>query len=293
MRYDKFFPSTLRESEDFSVFIKLADKELSTIEDTITLMETLTNIDRTPSEFVKSIGSIIGFTYVDSYDEDVQRECIKSVWEARKEIGTHHALVMAATYGDIDGYLGGDLFIPGTFTYYNSDGEELPPEDADISETPEEPSKPKVFTWSHSTFSGESVYAGPNINFSNDIKEVSNTSYINNSTSNIEENKILQKSKEDFITNNEGVKIPIKNRVPVEAIVVLPREYLFKWSRSNWSGNHKYAGPVIYKEGTILIELTRLNDKIKRRVESVKPAGMQVVYKYIHDNKEEIITHLK
>ena len=290
MKYDKFFPATLRESKDFSVFIKLADKELSTIEDTITLMETLTNIDRTPSEFVKSIGSIIGFTYVDSYDEDVQRECIKSVWEARKEIGTHHALVMAATYGDIDGYLGGDLFIPGTFTNYNSSGEEIPVEpeptpDPDESEddnsiVDEEPvSKETYFTWSHSTWSGSSKYAGPNIN---QYELGGKKTVTANTTSTTKE----------VVTNVLATKeAPRENYV--EAVVVLPREYLFRWSHSAWSSNHRFAGPVIYKEGTILIELTRLNEKIQRRVESVKPAGMQVIYKYIHDGKEEIITYLK
>ena len=290
MKYDKFFPATLRESKDFSVFIKLADKELSTIEDTITLMETLTNIDRTPSEFVKSIGSIIGFTYVDSYDEDVQRECIKSVWEARKEIGTHHALVMAATYGDIDGYLGGDLFIPGTFTNYNSSGEEIPVEpeptpDPDESEddnpiVDEEPvSKETYFTWSHSTWSGSSKYAGPNIN---QYELGGKKTVTANTTSTTKE----------VVTNVLATKeAPRENYV--EAVVVLPREYLFRWSHSAWSSNHRFAGPVIYKEGTILIEVTRLNEKIQRRVESVKPAGMQVVYKYIHDGKEEIITYLK
>lgn len=290
MKYDKFFPATLRESKDFSVFIKLADKELSTIEDTITLMETLTNIDRTPSEFVKSIGSIIGFTYVDSYDEDVQRECIKSVWEARKEIGTHHALVMAATYGDIDGYLGGDLFIPGTFTNYNSSGEEIPVEpeptpDPDESEddnsiVDEEPvSKETYFTWSHSTWSGSSKYAGPNIN---QYELGGKKTVTANTTSTTKE----------VVTNVLATKeAPRENYV--EAVVVLPREYLFRWSHSAWSSNHRFAGPVIYKEGTILIEVTRLNEKIQRRVESVKPAGMQVIYKYIHDGKEEIITYLK
>lgn len=290
MKYDKFFPATLRESKDFSVFIKLADKELSTIEDTITLMETLTNIDRTPSEFVKSIGSIIGFTYVDSYDEDVQRECIKSVWEARKEIGTHHALVMAATYGDIDGYLGGDLFIPGTFTNYNSSGEEIPVEpeptpDPDESEddnpiVDEEPvSKETYFTWSHSTWSGSSKYAGPNIN---QYELGGKKTVTANTTSTTKE----------VVTNVLATKeVPRENYV--EAVVVLPREYLFRWSHSAWSSNHRFAGPVIYKEGTILIEVTRLNEKIQRRVESVKPAGMQVIYKYIHDGKEEIITYLK
>ena len=290
MSFEKFFPSTMRESEDFSVFIKLANNELSTIQDTITLMETLTNIDRTPSEFVKSIGSIIGFTYVDSYDENVQRECIKSVWEARKEIGTHHALVMAATYGDIDGYLGGDLFIPGTFTNYNSSGEEIPVEpeptpDPDESEddnsiVDEEPvSKETYFTWSHSTWSGSSKYAGPNINqyeLGGKKTATANTTF----------------TTKEVVTNVLATKeVPRENYV--EAVVILPREYLFRWSNSKWSSNHKFAGPVIYKEGIILIELTRLNEKIQRRVESVKPAGMQVVYKYIHNNKEEIITYLK
>lgn len=195
---ENLFPDILRDSEDFQIFVKLASKEMNDIKDAIEILQTLSNADRTPQEFLRSLGEVISYNYVDSYDEEIQRECLKYYWDQSKEIGTKKALQMMATYGDNEGYLGGELFLPGTF------------------------------------------------------------------------------------------------RELTEAIVVLPREYLFCWSKSSWSGEDKRPGPIIYKEGTILIEVRRLNQVIRNRVESVKPAGMQIVYKYIKDDgTEEIITNLK
>lgn len=195
---ENLFPDILRDSEDFQIFVKLASKEMNDVKDAIEILQTLSNADRTPQEFLRSLGEVISYNYVDSYDEEIQRECLKYYWDQSKEIGTKKALQMMATYGDNEGYLGGELFLPGTF------------------------------------------------------KELT------------------------------------------EAIVVLPREYLFCWSKSSWSGEDKRPGPIIYKEGTILIEVRRLNQVIRNRVESVKPAGMQIVYKYIKDDgTEEIITNLK
>lgn len=195
---ENLFPDILRDSEDFQIFVKLASKEMNDVKDAIEILQTLSNADRTPQEFLRSLGEVISYNYVDSYDEEIQRECLKYYWDQSKEIGTKKALQMMATYGDNEGYLGGELFLPGTF------------------------------------------------------------------------------------------------RELTEAIVVLPREYLFCWSKSSWSGEDKRPGPIIYKEGTILIEVRRLNQVIRNRVESVKPAGMQIVYKYIKDDgTEEIITNLK
>lgn len=198
MDYTKLFPEILNEAQHFSVFVKMADSEFNKIEDTIMLLDTLSNADRTPNQFIKHLGDLVGFTYVNTYDEEIQRECLKHVWEQKKEIGDKKALTMMATYGDIDGYQGGDLFIPGTY-------------------------EPRT-----------------------------------------------------------------------EAIVILPREYIFSWSKSKWSGVDKYAGDIVYKEGTILIEVTKLNKKIMERVETVKPAGMQIVYKYYDENnKLQYKTYLK
>lgn len=198
MSVKEFFPPILQNTGYFNILVSMADNNLSNIESFIRLISTLTNADRTPQQFIKHLGDLVGFSYVDSYDEEVQRECIKNVWEQKKEIGTKKALTMMATYGDIDGYQGGDLFIPGTY-------QERP-----------------------------------------------------------------------------------------EAVVILPREYLFRWSLSTWSGEHKFAGPVVYKEGTILIEVSSLNDRIKDRVETVKPAGMTVVYKVANaDGTFEYVTHTK
>lgn len=196
---ENLFPDILRNSEDFQVFVKLASKELGDIKNAIEILQTLSNADRTPQEFLKSLGDIISYNYVDSYDDEIQRECLKYYWnQSNKDVGTKKALQMMATYGSNEGYLGGDLFLPGTF------------------------------------------------------------------------------------------------RQMTEAIVVLPREYLFCWSKSTWSGEDKRPGPIIYKEGTILIEVRELNQVIRDRVESVKPAGMQIVYRYIkEDGTEEIITNLK
>lgn len=77
------------------------------------------------------------------------------------------------------------------------------------------------------------------------------------------------------------------------ASVIFPRDMLFTWSVSQFSGEHKLPDNIVYKEGTILIEVSNLNQVIMDRVETVKPVGMLVVYKYVKDGKIEYITHTR
>ena len=67
--------------------------------------------------------------------------------------------------------------------------------------------------------------------------------------------------------------------LPEIKALILPREMLFTWSRSVWSGEHKRAGTQIYKEGVVIIEINELNSVIQEKINKVAPAGMQVLFK--------------
>ena len=178
---------------DFEIFIELANAEFNEVSDYISLINTLTNLDRCPEEFLQSLFGNVGMTLDTKFSRDLQRECAKLYYEERKKKGTLEAITMAATYGDNPGYLCGSLFIPGTYEHREA------------------------------------------------------------------------------------------------AVVAFPRDSLFRWSRSKWSGSDKRPGPELYREGVIHIKLTRLNRAIMNKVEEVRPAGMMVVYEFIHDGEVEII----
>ena len=192
---ENLFPDFLKDKPGYSVFVQLASSELSKCNDFIDALNMITNIDRTPEEYLSHLGSLIGFKYLPYFDDEVQRDCLKLFRQEDKKYGTLDELAFLATYGDIDGHVTGELFIPGTFV-----------------------ERPK-------------------------------------------------------------------------ATVILPREHLFKWSHSTWSGPDKLAGPIAYKEGTILIEVTRLNDIIREKVQNKCPSGMLIVYKLVQNGKVEYITH--
>lgn len=75
--------------------------------------------------------------------------------------------------------------------------------------------------------------------------------------------------------------------------VVFPRDRLFSWCKSSWSGKDRFPGNKVYREGTILIEVTNLNQIIMDRVEKIKPAGMLIVYKLVKNGELTYITHTR
>lgn len=112
-KYMSFIPDFLKENEDFLVFLALLFHEFDIAEKNIYRFTDLVNPDKVPIEFIEALGSYFNFTYLANATDDFNREALmrmRSIWEQR---GTEHSIIMAGTHGGNDGYVGGDLFIPG------------------------------------------------------------------------------------------------------------------------------------------------------------------------------------
>lgn len=105
-------PEYLRENEDFLVFFYLLHSEFGITMDNIKRFTDLVNPDKVPIRFLESLGSYFNFKYLPNATDDFNREALmrmRPIWEQR---GTKHSIIQAATHGDNDGWVGGDLFIP-------------------------------------------------------------------------------------------------------------------------------------------------------------------------------------
>lgn len=192
------FPEALKGHPQYKVLIDLATQEFTKIDDFIKMMSFYSNIDRCPEEFLQHLADIIGFQYNKNLDDIAQRECMKMYMsEAIPSVGRPNDLINMATYGDVEGYLGGDLFVPGT--------------------------------------------------------------------------------KPDY---------PL-------ATVTMARNRLYTHSKSQRSGTDVYPSEI-FREGVILITVTRLNEVIMNNVEKVKPAGLLVVYQVMSSGGSfDYVTHTK
>lgn len=112
---ESFFPEFLRGHKDYRVFIKMATEEFGEISDYIELFTELPDIDRTPEKFIGDLGKVVGYSYIDEVDPDVQREIIKRWFNKQEARGDEDSLIMMASHAQNNGYLGGDIFVPGTY----------------------------------------------------------------------------------------------------------------------------------------------------------------------------------
>lgn len=192
---NNYFPEALKGHPQYKVFIDLANEEFTRVDDLIRTLCFYSNIDRCPEEFLQHLADIIGFQYNKDLDEVAQRECMKLYMEASSSVGMVDDLTMMATYGDVEGYLGGSLFVPGT-----------------------KPQRPM-------------------------------------------------------------------------ATLTMARERIYTHSKSKRSDVDVYPSEV-FREGVVLITVTRINEVIMDRVEKVKPAGLLVVYQMATSSGSfEYITH--
>ena len=180
---ESYFPEFLRGSKDYRIFIKLATQELGQISDYIELFTDLANVDKTPEQFIKDLGEMVGYSFIDEVDPDVQREIIKRVFNKHEARGDESSIIKMASHSQNQGYLGGDLFVPGTY---------------------------------------------------------------------------LQGQ---------------------EAVLTFPRDTLFKWNKSKRSGFDKYPDGMVAMDGVIEVLVGYLDDNVKNRVETVKPAGVKLFFR--------------
>lgn len=66
------------------------------------------------------------------------------------------------------------------------------------------------------------------------------------------------------------------------AYITIPREQVFRHNISKFSGIHRYPSQV-YTQGIILLSLPYLNERIRRRIYDVTPAGIKYMFEIILD----------
>lgn len=108
-----YIPEYLASNEDFLVFLKLAISEFNIDMDNIKNFADLVNPDKVPSQFIEALGSYSDFRKRVNADDDFNREMMMRMQSIYRERGTDKSIIMAATHGSNEGWVGGDIFIPG------------------------------------------------------------------------------------------------------------------------------------------------------------------------------------
>lgn len=137
-------PEVLQDNENFHVFMELAVEEFRIDLANIERFTDLIDPDKVPIQFIEALGGVVGFEDNVNSDE-FSREALQRIQSVYSMRGTDKSILMSANHGGNEGWLGGQLFIPG-YT--------ISSEDATIIFTAE-----KIFTHSRSKFSGGDVYS--------------------------------------------------------------------------------------------------------------------------------------
>ena len=137
-------PQYYQNKEDFLVFVKLFFDQYDISERLIREFTNLINNDKVPMKFLEALGAYVDYTYQPLASNEFNRELSMRMLKVWEERGTKKAILDAAMYGNNNGWVGGDLWIPG---YYK------PGQVADISLP-----RDKIFRHSISPFSGTHVF---------------------------------------------------------------------------------------------------------------------------------------
>ena len=137
-------PEVLQSNENFKVFMELAAEEFRIDLANIESFTDLIDPDKVPSKFINALGGIVGYDANLNSDE-FSREALQRVQSVYSSRGTTESILMASNHGNNEGWLGGNLFVPGY---------EIGKEESYITFTAE-----KLFTHCRSKFSGTDVYS--------------------------------------------------------------------------------------------------------------------------------------
>lgn len=191
MDLNRLVPQVLLEDEDYQIFLKLIDQISNDIHDLIKEIPNLVDIDNVPDIFLPKLAALVRYNLRTDLDINYQREIIKRIIEVYKARGSDDEIIMAATYGDYEKWVGAHIFYP----------------EADTSRQ--------------------------------------------------------------------------------RAAILYPSDEMFRHSKSQFSGYDKYPGGSFYREGTIIIKLGHINDKIKEAIKRVVPAGIRIYYYFTIDASDE------
>lgn len=191
MRFDDYVPQILLEDEDYQVFLSIIGQISTDIRSLIQQVPELVDVDNAPDIFLPKLAALVRYQIRQDLSIDYQREVIKRIIEIYRARGTDDEIIMSATYGDYEYWVGSHLFYP----------------DAEVDRE--------------------------------------------------------------------------------KAELLIPIDEVFRHSRSKFSGTDRYPGSTLYREGTIVVKLTYVNDQIRRAINKVVPAGIRIYYYLASDTSED------
>ena len=112
-KYIHLVPEYLRDNDSFLVFFALMCREFNITLDNVRSFNDIINPDKVPPKFIEYLGMYFNNHYIDRAPLDFNRELITRSRKLFEDRGNEHSIIMAATHGNNEGYLGGDIFIPG------------------------------------------------------------------------------------------------------------------------------------------------------------------------------------
>lgn len=115
-KFSRLFPEFLRDHDEYKVLIELAGMSLNEKEEEIESFTELVDVDSCPDKFLPCLANLVGYDYRYDISDDHNREIIKNIFKIYSMRGTDESIIMAATHGNNKGYIGGEIFVPGTFT---------------------------------------------------------------------------------------------------------------------------------------------------------------------------------
>ncbi len=183
-------PQVLIEDKDYKIFLDIINQISIDIHGLISEIPNLVDIDNVPDIFLPKLSALVRYNLRTDLDINYQREIIKRLIEIYRARGSDDEIIMAATYGDYDYWVGSHIFYP----------------EAEI------------------------------------------------------------------------------NRQKAE--LVTPVDELFRHSKSQFSGYDRYPGATVYREGTIVIKLSYVDDKIREAIKKVVPAGIKIYYYLATDTSD-------
>lgn len=112
-KYMSLVPDYLKWDQDFLVYFSFLVHEFNITNTNIRKFTDLIDPDKVPMGFIEALGAYMNYTYLPNASDDFNREVLmrmRTIWEQR---GTEHSIIMAGTHGANDGWVGGEIFIPG------------------------------------------------------------------------------------------------------------------------------------------------------------------------------------
>jgi hypothetical protein len=106
-------PDEMYEDADYQHFLYLLSIIYTDINGLIEKFPELVDVDNAEELFLPKLSALIGYDYRYNIDIDDQREIIKNILQVYRDRGTDDSIIMAATYGNDEKWVGGHLFVPG------------------------------------------------------------------------------------------------------------------------------------------------------------------------------------